>query len=278
MSAINSVARKGFAELQGSSMFQQQQVTVFPAEHMLTIVMYGLRPTDSKHNIRLCACLTAQCAFFNRTDSGVLLTVINAQVSNTTLSVNQAAKNVARNQRHPLRECPQFKTIPTTTSSNFSSAGKCYGTTETQTSTGSLKTNLCLCPRIRASSPSGYCSSWWSSTFQPLQELNGPDILYVEVTPLQRTPSVFPFLSSCLGAYGSYGSLASALLYIDVSVRPSSEALFFFGHLLSRFKGNLPQASLVRQATPTAVISSIDLSDAFEACLGSRLPGSRLLL
>jgi hypothetical protein len=30
-------------------------------------------------------------------------------------------------------------------------------------------------------------------------------------------------------------SLSSALLYIDVSVRPSSEALFFFGHLLTCF-------------------------------------------
>jgi hypothetical protein len=39
------LARKGFAELQGSSMLQPQQVTAFPAEHMLTIVMYGLRPT-----------------------------------------------------------------------------------------------------------------------------------------------------------------------------------------------------------------------------------------
>ena len=31
--------RKGFAELQGSSMLQPQQVTAFPAEHMFTIVM-----------------------------------------------------------------------------------------------------------------------------------------------------------------------------------------------------------------------------------------------
>ena len=44
-------------------------------------------------------------------------------------------------------------------------------------------------------------------------------------------------------AWGLWKSLASALLYIDVSVRPSSEALFFFGHLLPRF--NLPQASPV---------------------------------
>ncbi len=66
-------------------------------------------------------------------------------------------------------------------------------------------------------------------------------------------------------AWGLWKSLASALLYIDVSVRPSPEALFFFGHLLPRF--NLPQAPLVRQATPTDVSSSIDLSDTLEALL-----------
>ncbi len=66
-------------------------------------------------------------------------------------------------------------------------------------------------------------------------------------------------------AWGLWKSLASALLYIDVSVWSSSEGLFLFGHLLTSF--NLPQASFVRQATPTAVSSSIDLSIALEALL-----------
>ena len=66
-------------------------------------------------------------------------------------------------------------------------------------------------------------------------------------------------------AWGLWKSLASALLYIDVSVPPSSEALFFFGHLLTHF--HLPQSPLVRQATPTAVSSSIDLSNTFGALL-----------
>jgi hypothetical protein len=51
-------------------------------------------------------------------------------------------------------------------------------------------------------------------------------------------------------AWGLWKFLASALLYI---------------HLLTRF--NLPEAPLVRQSTPTAVSSSIDLIDAFEALL-----------
>ena len=65
--------------------------------------------------------------------------------------------------------------------------------------------------------------------------------------------------------WGLWKSLASALLYIDVAVRPSSEALFFFGHLLPRFL--LMEAPIVRQAQPTAEASPIDLSDAMEALL-----------
>jgi hypothetical protein len=65
--------------------------------------------------------------------------------------------------------------------------------------------------------------------------------------------------------WGLWKSLASTLLYIDVSVRSSSECLFLFGHLLTCF--NLPQASFVRKATPTAASSSIDLSIALEVLL-----------
>jgi hypothetical protein len=74
---------------------------MFPAEHMLTIVQFGLRPDASKHHIRVCACLAAEFAFFSRADSGVLLTAINDQASDCTLSINQSAKNVTRNQAAP---------------------------------------------------------------------------------------------------------------------------------------------------------------------------------
>jgi hypothetical protein len=51
-----------------------------------------------------------------------------------------------------------------------------------------------------------------------------------------KNPSSAPSVSSLLFmAWGLWKSLASALLYIDVSVRPSFEVLFFFGHLLTRF-------------------------------------------
>ena len=82
-------------------MFQPQQVTAFPVEHMMSIVNFGRLPDASNHHIRVCVCLTPQFVFFIRVDSGVLLTVINAQESASTLSINQNAKNVARNQAAP---------------------------------------------------------------------------------------------------------------------------------------------------------------------------------
>jgi hypothetical protein len=155
---------------------------------MLTIVMYGLRPDASKHQIRVCACLAAQSAFFSRADSGVLLTAINAQVSNTTLSINQATKNVARNQAAP--------------SSRVSSA-------QDDPDNSFIKLQLrwkMLCKHkdidlywffdddpASLSKNSGIITEWLLLLFVELdiptpQELNGPDILCVEVAPLQRTP------------------------------------------------------------------------------------------
>ena len=64
-------------------------------------------------------------------------------------------------------------------------------------------------------------------------------------------------------AWGLGKSLASALLYSDVAVRPSSEALFLFGHLLLRL---LMETPIVRQAQP-AEASPIDLNDDMEALL-----------
>ena len=68
-----------------------------------------------------------------------------------------------------------------------------------------------------------------------------------------------------LMSWDLWKSLASAPLYIDVSVCPSSETLFFFGHLLSRF--NHLETPVLRQATPSVVNSPIDLSDDLEVLL-----------
>ena len=65
--------------------------------------------------------------------------------------------------------------------------------------------------------------------------------------------------------WGLWKSLASALLHIDVAVRPSSEALFFFDHLLPRFL--FMETPIVRQAQPTAEASPIDLIDPMAALL-----------
>ncbi len=91
---------------------------------MFTIVMFGLRPNSSKQHIRVCECLSAQFVFFSRADSDLLLTVINVQVSDSTLSIRQPRISHTIKRYLSLRECPQFKTIRTTASTSSSSAAK----------------------------------------------------------------------------------------------------------------------------------------------------------
>jgi hypothetical protein len=64
---------------------------------MFPIVNFGLFPDVSKHHIRVCKCLTVHFTFFSRADSGVPLTSINVLPTDSTFSINQSAKHVARN-------------------------------------------------------------------------------------------------------------------------------------------------------------------------------------
>ncbi len=68
---------------------------------MRCVVKRAMLFETSKHHIRVCVCLVAHFVFFSRADSGVLLTVINAPLSDTTLSINQADKKFTLNQAAP---------------------------------------------------------------------------------------------------------------------------------------------------------------------------------
>ncbi len=128
---------------------------------------------------------------------------------------------------------------------------------ETRSYTGPRQTTRRRASRTPVSSRNGSCFSWLSSTYRRRQELNGLATLYVEVAPLLRM--LF------LVTWGLWKSLESALLYIDVAVRPSSEAFFFFGHFLPRFL--LLEAPLVRQTQLTVETSPLHLINDMEALL-----------
>ena len=100
------LVHKGFAELQGSDMLQPQQVTVFPSTHMFVIVQSGFDPTvTSPSTTFVCVLvwmLNSRSSAALILDSGVLLSVINDQASDSTSSIHKSAKNVARNQAAPL--------------------------------------------------------------------------------------------------------------------------------------------------------------------------------
>ena len=84
-------------------------------------------------------------------------------------------------------------------------------------------------------------------------------------TPLSTTFVCVGVSITVIMVWDLWKSLASPLLYIDVSMWPSSKALFFSGHLFSIF--NPLESPVLRQASPTVVRSPIDLSDVLEALL-----------
>ena len=257
------LARKGFAELQGSAMLQPQQVTAFPAEHMFAIVQFGLRPDASNHQVRVCACLAAQFAFFSRADSGVLLTAINAHASASTFSVNQSAKNVARNQAAPSSRVSSAQDDPHNCFNKLQLRWKCLRAHRDTDLYWSL-------PEDPASwfKNSGVITEWLLLLLIELDIPTPPGVKWTGHSLRRGGASAAHAIGVSIAVIMSWGlwkSLASALLYIDVSVRPSSEALFFFGHLLSRFKPL--EAPVISLATSAVVSSPIDLSDALEALL-----------
>jgi hypothetical protein len=68
-------------------------------------------------------------------------------------------------------------------------------------------------------------------------------------------------------AWGFWKSLASALLYIDVSLCGRLQKLSFSSVTFPRASILMKHLSFAEQAPPTAVSSPIDLSDALEALL-----------
>ena len=97
-----SLARKGFGEIEGSLHQAPTKAAPFPASYMLSILTHGLLDTTSSHHVRVCACLTAQFAFFSRADSGINLLAEDVDIFNDTFSINVKAKNIERSQAAPL--------------------------------------------------------------------------------------------------------------------------------------------------------------------------------
>jgi hypothetical protein len=69
---------------------------------MLSILRHGLQDSSSSHHVRVCACLTAQFAFFSRADSGINLLAEDVDIFKDTFSINVKAKNIERSQAAPL--------------------------------------------------------------------------------------------------------------------------------------------------------------------------------
>ena len=95
-------ARRGFGELEGAQGVQIKKACPFPAQHMRDILRFELHDNTSDNDVRKCACLAAQFAFFARAESGWLLRAHHVLLHDDTFSVNVSAKTVERIQAAPF--------------------------------------------------------------------------------------------------------------------------------------------------------------------------------
>ena len=68
---IVHLARRGFGELEGELNPDRALRSPLPAQIALHIVRFGLQPSASAHQVRVCACVGLQFAFFARSDTGI---------------------------------------------------------------------------------------------------------------------------------------------------------------------------------------------------------------
>ena len=79
---------------------------------MRDILRFGLHDNTSDNDVRKCACLAAQFAFFTRADSGWFLRAHNVLLHDDTFSVNTSAKTIERIQAAPLSRHTNTKYDP----------------------------------------------------------------------------------------------------------------------------------------------------------------------
>jgi len=65
------LARRGFGELEGEMDPDRARRGPLPAQVALQIVLFGLQQSSSAHQVRVCACIGLQFAFFARSDTGI---------------------------------------------------------------------------------------------------------------------------------------------------------------------------------------------------------------
>ena len=234
--------------------FNRSRLRRFLQSTCLLLCSSGFAPIPPNTTF-VCVCLTAQFVFFSRTDSGVLLAAINVQVSASTLSINQSAKNVARNQAAPSsrvsivssrRSTQLLQQVPSALENSASRHGLLLSVSleddpESWFKSSGIITEWLLLLLVEFDIPTTPGVKWTGDSLRR-GGASSEHVVGVSITVIM--------------AWGLWKSLTSALLYIDVSVCPSSEALFFFGHLLSRV--NHLEAPGHQQATPSVVRSTIE--------------------
>ncbi len=106
--------------------FNRSRSRHFLPSTCLRLCSSGFAPTPPTTRFACVRAWLRSSPFFKRADSEVLLTAINAQASASTFSVNQSAKNVARNQAAPSSRVSSSQDDPHTCFNKLQLRWQCW--------------------------------------------------------------------------------------------------------------------------------------------------------
>ena len=202
----------------------------FPASYMMSILMHGLQDTTSSHHVRVCACLTAQFAFFSRADSGINLLAEDVDIFNDTFSINVKAKNIERSHASPLSRVTSATHDPQRLFQQLQIKWKRLRGHNINKSP--YKTNM---RHLLKLSRLGFVKSCLPSTYILLRA--SPILGTLCVTAALQQPIAAHAINVStprIIAWGLRRDFNTAITYIDVNVQQDGAAYIFFSNLLAQ--------------------------------------------
>ena len=225
-----SLARKGFGEIEGSLNQAPTKAAPFPASYMLSILRHGLQDSSSSHHVRVCACLTAQFAFFSRADSGINLLAEDVDIFSDTFAINVKAKNIERSQAAPLSRVTSATHDPQRLFQQLQ--------TKWQRLRGhTLTTSPYWLFQDEPPATAQIITTWLRDIMTALELHTPPGVSYTGHSLRRGGASAAHAINVStprIIAWGLWRDFNTAISYIDVNVQQDQAAFIFFSNLLAQ--------------------------------------------
>ena len=212
--------------MEGAAGIQIKKACPFPAPHMLAIIQFGLHPDTSASDIRKCACLMVQFAFFARADCGWLLLANQVLLHHdTTFYVNVPAKNIERAQAAPLSRLSAVRFDP---DNLFMHLQRKWQRIRCQDTASDFHWSF---QQEEPAPTSSIMSTWLREIMTRLDLIIPPGVSYTGHSLRRGGASAAHAIDVSLPrimAWGLWAYVKTAISYLDTSMMPTEAAKIFW--------------------------------------------------